>query len=220
LTSETYHCLGQYLAQRDINNNIFLIQSYGLSEWSNPCIVCRYKSHGFQFHYLEDIIEDNITSFIEGYNEISKDYLKNQIGDSAYTHINDVPKEYFNPVEFINESLSSANMKRPYSHTVVNDSIINVRFTFDSFFKDNTYILSKTIFTIEEFNGSGDTTTLTLNYEQLKEKGVQVKEKHRNKYTFKITFDFNALESEERYCWCGLPNERIARFRIPITTVN
>lgn len=216
LTPETYHCLGQNLAQRDINNNIFLIQSNGSLEWTNPCIVCRYKSYGFHFYYYEDIVEDNITNFIEGYNEISKGYLKNQIGDSAFAHINDVPNEYFNPAEIIYDYLSSANIKRPYSYTVVNDSIINVRFNLDSLFKDNTYILSKTVFIINEFNGSPDTTTLTLNYQQLKGQGFQVKEKQGDKYTFKITFDFTALESEERFCWCGLPNERITRFRIPI----
>ncbi|MFN6377771.1 MAG: hypothetical protein ACK4WD_00745 [Flavobacteriales bacterium] len=220
LTPETYHCLGQYFANRDIKNNIFLIQSYGLPDYSHPCVVCRFKSYGYGFYYHQDIIEDKITNFIEGYNVISKEYLKNQIGDSTFAHLNDIPKEYFNPSEIIIESLSSANVNKPYTYNVITDSIINVRFNLDSLFKHHSSIPSKIIFKIEEFSDSSNITKLTLNYEQIKEKGFQVQRKLKNRYSFKITFDFSALENEERFCWCGLPNEKFTTFRIPITIVN
>lgn len=216
---DTYYCLGKYFAQRDIDKKVFLIQTYGNPEWANPCKVCRYKSYGFSFDYHFDIILDNVSKFIEGYNEISETYLKAKIGDSAYAHLDDIPKNYFNPREVLNKNLENENHQKLFDIDIINDTIINVKLIVDSLFKDYPQFLTKVIYEITDFNYKNKTPgqTQLMNYEQIKETGFRLREKSNDKYYFKINFDFSAIASEEKSCWCALMDEKKYSYIIPLT---
>lgn len=216
---DTYYCLGKYFAQRDIRKEVFLIQTYGNPDWSNPCTVCRYKSYGFSFYYHFDIILENVTEFIEGYNEISEAYLKAKIGDSAFAHINDIPNEYFNPREVLTKTLGNGEHKKYLDIAIINDTTINVKLIVDSLFKEYPQFLPKVVYHINDYNFQSKTPgqTQILDYKQIQTVGFRLTEKSNDKYYFKISFDFKAIANEEKYCWCALRDEKEYSYIIPLT---
>lgn len=219
IPSDTYYCLGKYFAQRDINKNLFLIHTYGLPEWANPCIICRYKSYGFCFYYHDDIILENITKFIDGYNEIAKQYLKTKIGDSTFAHLDDIPNNYFNPSEVLEKALGNGDHKKYLDITIINDTTINVKLIVDSLFKDYPQFLMKIGYNINDLNFKSKTPgqTQTFDYKQIQTMGFHLTEKSNDKYYFKINFDFKGIANENRYCWCALMDEKKYSYVIPLT---
>ena len=216
---DTYYCLGKYFAQRDLDNKVFLIQTYGNPDWSNSCRDCRYKSYGFSFQYLWDIIYENKTKFIEGYNEVSKTYLKSKIGDSAFAHLDDIPKDYFNPRVVLTKILGNGNHKKYIDVTIINDTTINVKLIVDSLFKDYPEFLRKVVYHVSDFNFKNKTQVQTqiLDYNQIQTIGFRLTEKSNDKYYFKINFDFKAIANEEKYCWCALMDEKEYSYIISLT---
>lgn len=219
ISPDTYYCLGKYFAQRDLDKKVFLIQTYGSPEWASPCIVCRYKSYGFTFYYHFDIILENVTKFIEGYNEISKAHLKATIGDSAFTHLDDIPKGYFNPREVLSNKIGNGDHNKYFDVSIINDTTINVKLIVDSLFKDFPQFLSKLVYSITDYNYKNKTPgqIQVLNYNQIKETGFRLTEKSNDKYYFKISFDFKGAANEEKFCWCSLMDDKQYSYVIPLT---
>lgn len=213
---DIYNCLGMYFAQRDIEKKVFLIHTYGLAKWTNPCIVCRYRSYGYSFYYHEDIILDNVTNFIEGYNEISEAYLKDKVGDSEFLHLNVIPKENFNPTEVLTKNLNNGDHQRFFDIDIINDTTINVKLVVDSLFKDYPQFLSKIVYDIADYKNESPRQTQKMNYQQIKDVGFRLTEKSNDTYFFKINFDFKALASEEKYCWCAIMDKMEYSFIIPL----
>jgi hypothetical protein len=85
-----YYQVGKIIAERDIKRQVYLIHTYGNPDHERPCSVCSYERYGFKLQYHWDIVFEEKDNFIEGYNKVSKAYLKSMIGDSAFTFI-DVP---------------------------------------------------------------------------------------------------------------------------------
>src|SRR4249920_982628 len=60
-----YFCIGKYFAQRDIDRNIFLIQTYDhfFNNRENLWKTCLYKSYGFSFHCTIDFVQNNYSFY-------------------------------------------------------------------------------------------------------------------------------------------------------------
>jgi hypothetical protein len=218
IPTDTYYCLGKYFAQRDIDKKILLVQAYGDPDAANPCLVCRYKSYGFSFQYHFDIISEEVTKFIEGYNEISKSYLRSKIGDSLFVHLDDIPNEYFDPREVLRKNFNG-DSKRLFKTAVINDSTINVKLAVDTLFKDYPEFSTNVVYYINDYalKLKGKEQPQLLDYKQIKETGFKLTEKSNDKYYFKINFDFKVVADKERYCWCASMNEMKYGYIIPLT---
>lgn len=216
---DIYYCLGKYFAKRDLDNKIFLIQTYGNPDWENSCKVCRYKSYGFSFQYHWDIIYDTKTKFIEGYNEVSEAYLKAKIGDSAFAHIDDIPKDYFSPRDVLTKNLDNGKHQYLLDIEMISDTTINVKLIVDSLFKEYPQFVTKVVYHISDFTFKNKTPgqTQILDYKQIQNVGFLLTEKSNDKYYFQIKFDFKAIANEEKYCWCDLMHEKEYSYMIPLT---
>lgn len=229
-----YYCIGKYFSQRDIDSNIFLIQtddgSFNNSE--NLWKVCRYESYGFNFHNPIDFIQDNyslyynmFTEFIKGYNEISEAYLKAKIGDSAFAHLNDIPKGYFNPQNFLYEKLQG-NYKRFFHVDIINNTTINVKLMVDSLFKEYPQFVLKVDYEIAECEiANHDDKDFScgelhlMDNKEIKETGFRVTKSFNDLYRFKISFRFDhkAIAAEGKYDWCELMDRRTYAYHLYLT---
>ena len=231
IPSETYFCIGKYFAQRDIDRNIFLIQTIDptFDNTENLWKVCRYESYGFSFHCAIDFVQDNysyyqdkFTMFIEGYNEISEAYLKAKIGDSVFAHLNDIPKGYFNPEKFLYENFQGS-YERFFHMDIINDTTINVKLMVDSLFKEYPQFVLKVDYEITEckiaHHSDKDFSCGELHlmdYREIKETGFRVTKSFNDLYRFKISFRFDhkAIAAEGNYDWCELMDRRTNAYHL------
>ena len=209
----TFYCLGKHFAQQDIAEGLFLIHTYGSPDWNDPCSVCRYKDLGFDFVYHYDIVCETKTSFIKGYSEVSETYLKRKIGDSAYSNLNKVHKNYFNPQTFINENFEGLSFQNNIKAEKVNDTQICVKLLIDSFYKN-----FKQFAPFVKYEIADDKTRKPTwySYIELKEKGFILNKKSYQKYRFKIRFDFSEIAKHQSYCKCALTDKSQYIYIIPL----
>lgn len=222
ISPDTYYCLGKYFAQKDIENEIYIIQTYGSPEWADPCRICGYKSYGISFHYLFDIIIESETRFIEGYNEVSKAYLKSKIGDSAFAKLNETSESNFNPRMFISEAFGGRNIKRYTDISIINDTLINVKLKIDSVYKEYPQIKTKVKYKISAYNAKNKKmeSEQIFDYKEIQTIGFYVTKGFKNRYIFEINFDFKDIANLEGFCWCPSMNYINYGYVIPLVIDN
>jgi len=206
--SKVYYYVGKIIAQKDIKNGVFLIQTYGNPDWENPCLVCPYEKYGFKFQYHWDIVYDTKTEFIKGYNQVSKAYLKNKIGAQAYSRLKHVPKDYFNPQAMISDLLSSKDKQQLYDGEIINDTTVALKIIVDTLFRKYPEILNKIIFHVKDLKlKTGDREKYqTLDFQHMKDSGFIVTRDKEGKCSFAIKFDFSQLVNSDLYCKCAFSN--------------
>lgn len=198
-----YYQVGKIIAERDIKRRVYLIQTYGNPDYERPCSVCSYERYGFKFQYHWDIVYDTKSNFIEGYNEVSKAYLKSKIGDSAFAFIN-VPTDDFDPAALIRNFQFSNNRQKFYDIEVINKNSIRIKIKVDSIFKGFQSLVKKIGYNIKLLpaTSSNSDPTLVLTYLQMKQTGFVVYKNARGDFSYDITFDLTQLPATELYCGC------------------
>lgn len=198
-----YYQVGKIIAERDIKRQVYLIQTYGNPDSERPCSVCSYERYGFKFQYHWDIVFDEKSNFIEGYNNVSKTYLKSMIGDSAYAFI-DVPTDDFDPAALIHGFQFSNNRQKFYDIDVINKNSIRIKLKVDSIFKGFPSLAEKIIFHIEPMpaGSKSSDSMLVLTYQQVKQTGFIVHKNARDEFSYSLTFDLSQLPATELYCGC------------------
>jgi hypothetical protein len=201
---KVYYHLGKILAQRDINKDIFLIQTYGNPDFDKPCSICAYEKYGFRLQYHWDIVYDEKTNFIEGYNEISETYLKSKIGDSAFSKLEVLPAHFFDPATIINKFNSSKQRQRFYDIEILSDTAIRVKLKVDSIFKNYPALVKKIGYGIHGYmpKVEKNDSLQVLTYHQMKHAGFVVYKNARGNYSYSITYDFTQLPIEKLFCGC------------------
>jgi len=194
-----YYQVGKILAKRDLANGIFLIQTYGSPDEEKPCSVCRYENYGFKFVYHWDIVYDTKTAFIDGYNEVSKAYLKTKIGANAFARIDVLPTHYFDPSAILRKFNYSSNRQRFFDIEVLNDSTIRVKLKIDSVFKSYPALVKKIAYAIRPVLSN---TEQVLNYNQMKQVGFVVIKNARGEYSYYTRYDFSQLIADKLFCGC------------------
>jgi len=218
LSPETYFCLGKYFAQRDLDNKIFKIQTFGYPSYENPCSDCNYEFYGFKFEHQGDANWEGRSEYSEGYNETSLSYLKKKIGDSAFKHLDDIPEHYFNPKAVILENFGKGENPKLYIIDIINDTTINVKLMVDSIFKDFPLLLEKIVYHVSDYDFKNRKAgeVKVLNFAQIRETGIRLTESTKDKYYLKIDFDFRSLVDQEKYCWCALLDPKEYSYLIPL----
>ena len=201
---KVYYLVGRITAKRDLDSGVYLIQTYGNPDYEKPCLTCRYKKYGYNFEYNWDIVYDTKTAFIEGYNEVSKAYLKRKIGADAFARIDVMPAHYFDPNEVLNQFNYSKNRQRFYELELLDDSAIVVKLKVDSIFKDYPTLVKKIAYTIKLFppNPVIKDSVQVLSYEHMKEAGFVVRKSATGDYSYRITYDLSQLPADKLFCGC------------------
>lgn len=215
LSDEDYYFVGKYFAEKDTEKDIRIIQTYGNPDWMNPCKVCSYENQHIYFNYHFDIIFENITKFIEGYNDVSKTYIKKKIGDSLFTHLDDEPNSYFNPRDVLMNIYSIKGINNNFTINVINDSILNVKIKADSMFKDYPKYATKIIFHLKDLFNKEKSAEI-FDYQQATEKGINLKKMKNGKFVLEIGFDFKKIAQYEEFCSCALIKETY-KYLLPIS---
>lgn len=224
-TLDDYYCAGKYFAQHDIEKGIYLIQYSSNEEQANPCRICNYKQYGFSFeyHWHGDIVFGTTEKFIEGYNEISKAFLKAKVGDSIFQYLETIPNEYFNPNKILNNVFAKNKYSKYFDIERINNKTINVKINIDSLFKGYPALIEKTICHITpnyNRNSKHNLPAQTFNYKQIKEVGFRLIQQGKDKYIFKVDFDFSNIKRKEEYCWCAPSDKKKYNFIIPLIIKN
>jgi hypothetical protein len=204
VSPKIYYLVGKIQAKRDLDNGIFLIQTYGNPGAEKPCSACRYENYGFKFVYHWDIVYDTKTEFIEGYNEVSQAYLKAKIGANAFARIDQLPGHYFDPAEVLRQFNYSKNRRRFYLIDVLNDSTIRVKLKVDSIFKDYPTLVKKIAYSIKSFSPDPifKDSVQVLSYEKMKRTGFVVNKNAKGEFSYSITYDLSQLPADKLFCGC------------------
>ncbi|HEX6432143.1 MAG TPA: hypothetical protein VF008_30840 [Niastella sp.] len=198
-----YYKVGKIIAERDIKKHIYLIQTYGNPDHEKPCSVCAWERYGFKLEYNWDIVFDEKTNFIEGYNEVSKAYLKSMIGDSAYAVI-EKPTDNFDPEALLSNFKYSSNRQKFYDIEVENKNAIRIKLKVDSIFKGYPSLVEKIVYNItaSTYNAKSKDSMMALTYQQMKQSGFVVHKNIRGDFAYYITFDLSQLPASELFCGC------------------
>ncbi|NQY11316.1 MAG: hypothetical protein HRT71_17595 [Flavobacteriales bacterium] len=209
-----YNCLGQYFAKWDIAQGNYVIQTYGSPEHQNACRLCNYEEFNISFHYHFDIIQDNVSEFISGYNLISKPSIKESFGKNIFDTLDSVDSQIVSPQKIF-ELLQEDKGKSYLIVSIINDTLINVKIDFDSISKKAEIDLTNlSINVIDLFN---EMETKTFSYLELKTNGTLLNEHSNDKYYLSLEFDFSRIKG---VCYCDKVKKYMAKWNIPITVKN
>lgn len=219
ISPSDYYCLGQYFARLDLGKKRWLIQTYGNPREMSPCIQCQYKEQGYGFVFHGDIIEEKTSNFIEGYNSVSKDFLKQLVGDSVYNNLDKEPSGSFNPRKILDKRFIGSDFIRQLTVTRVNDTTINVKVNADSIFYEFPQFKTKIQYHVVDryYKKSWSEHHVIIDYATMTSKGFNLIAMPNGKFFFSLYFDFALIENEKLYCGCDKRGWKDFGYMLPLS---
>jgi hypothetical protein len=216
IDNETYYCLGQYFAIKDIEKKKFLIHTFGDYQDFDPCIICKYNSYGFNLIFHGDFMTENITYFIDGYNEISMHYLKSLTGDSMYRQLFVLPDKTIDIRNFLFNKLVSTD--RYITFNSLNDSSLIGKIKIDSLFGEHLELKDKVYYKISTLNKKDKLyeDICLLNSNTIENEGFVLKHHANEKSYIKLTLIFKELSNKDINCLCDSVKIDDLEFVVPV----